>query len=421
MTDESREASDRQRPEADSVVPYLFPRLSPEQYRNGLYRYLFIFMRLIFAALLGLALWWLGSALGALLFPLLASIILAYLLAPLIDWFERRGGGRTLGITLCLVMVVGLVTVVGLFLVPPLVEQIASIIRQLPELVETAQTEWVPWVEQRLQTELPASVRDAVERYGDELRSSLPDMLQRAGRWSAGAVSTTGQVLLTVFNLVLIPLFTFYFLRGFRRFMDRAAEWLPVRRRDYTLDVLGRMDTAVGQWFRGQAQVAALVGLLFAIGLAITFAVGGIDPKLGVAIGIVSGLLNIVPYFGQIIAVVLTSLVVLLNWPGFGAVLAIVVVFVVINLLEGYVIVPRVVGTKVDLSPIAVIILLLIGGELAGILGILLIIPAAGAVKVILPDLLAMYRETAFYHGGIYDPKLDEKDGEGDGKEEGAR
>ncbi|MFW5965956.1 MAG: AI-2E family transporter [Persicimonas sp.] len=400
-----KEESDTDR---NSAVPYLFPRLSPEQYRDGLFRYLFIFMRLVFLALFVIAVWWVASALGALLFPLLASIVLAYMLAPLIEWLERRGASRTLGIALVLASTVGTFVVVGLFLVPPLVEQIRTIVTQLPDLVETIENQWVPWIEENLQTELPASVRGAVERYGEEVRASLPDLLERAGRWSVGAVSTTGQVLLTLFNLILVPLFTFYFLHGFERFQDSAVEWLPVRRRDYTIEVLARMDRAVGQWFRGQVQVAVLMGILFALGLSITFAIGGIDPKLGIAIGIISGLLNIVPYFGQLIAIILTSLVVLLQWPGFGPVLAIVAVFVLINLLEGYVIVPRVVGTKVDLSPIAVIILLLIGGELAGIVGILLIIPLAGAIKVILPDLLAIYRETAFYHGGIHRQKDDD-------------
>lgn len=408
MTDQPSVDSEESDPDRNSAVPYLFPRLSPEQYRDGLFRYLFIFMRLVFLALFVLAIWWLASALGALLFSLLASVVLAYLLAPLIEWFERRGVGRTLGIASVLAVTVGVFVVVGLFLVPPLVEQVRAVVTQLPDLVETIENQWVPWVEETLQTELPASVRGAVERYGEEVRASLPNLLERAGRWSVGAVSTTGQVLLTLFNLILIPLFTFYFLHGFERFRDSAAEWLPVRRREYTLEVLARMDRAVGQWFRGQVQVAVLIGLLFAIGLAITFAVGGIDPKLGIAIGIVSGLFNIVPYFGQLVAIVLTSLVVLLQWPGIGPVFAIVAVFVLINLLEGYLIVPRVVGTKVDLSPIAVIILLLIGGEMAGIVGILLIIPLAGAIKVILPDLLAIYRETTFYRGGVHREADDE-------------
>ncbi|MFP4601191.1 MAG: AI-2E family transporter [Persicimonas sp.] len=387
------------RSQAEGAGPILFPRLSPDEYKASLYRYLYILMRLVFLALILAGIWYASTALGALLFPLVASATIAYLLDPIIKRFEERGASRTVAVAICVLSVTLLVGLVGLFMVPTIVEEIGALIGQLPDFVRTVQTEWVPWIEQKLDTELPADVRQGVERYGEQISASLPYMAQQAGQWALGAVSTTGHVLLTLFNMILIPLFTFYFLSRLDRFKTEVVRWLPIRRREYTLKLLSRMDDAVGNWFRGQVQVAVIIGLLFSVGLALVFGLAGIDPKLGIAIGIISGLLNIVPYFGTIVAIILTALVVLLNWAGWLAVLGVVAVFLIINALESYVLTPRIVGTKVGLSPIAVIILLLIGGELAGIWGILLIMPIAGAIKVIMPDLLAIYRETAFYQG----------------------
>ncbi|CAN0558852.1 unnamed protein product, partial [Laminaria digitata] len=79
------------------------------------------------------------------------------------------------------------------------------------------------------------------------------------------------------------------------------------------------------------------------------------------------------------------------------------IVFAVVQGLEGYVITPKVVGEKVGLSPVVVIIVLLLGGELSGLLGVLLAIPVAGAVKVLLPDLIALYRRSAYFTG--HDPE----------------
>jgi predicted PurR-regulated permease PerM len=386
---------------APAPGPVLFPRLSAEDYRAGVYRYLYIFMRLIFVAVVALALWWIGSSLGALFVPLLASLVLAYLLDPSIKMLERRGFGRRVAIVLCLLGVVALLAVAILFLVPPLVAQIGALISQIPELVDRAINEWIPWLEARLRAELPESGRQMLRDNIQDVSAELPAMLERVGRWTVGAVSSTGYVLLTFATLVLVPLFTFYFLQHMHPLKVEVIRWIPQPRREYTLDVLRRMDVAVGHWFRGQIQVAAVIGLLFSVGLSITFAWGGIDPRLGLAIGIVSGVLNVVPYVGSIVAIVLTTLVVLLQWPGIAVVLGIVAVFVIINLLESYVVVPRIIGFKVGLSPIAVIILLLVGGELAGIWGILLIMPVAGAIKVIWPDLRAIYQETALYHGGV--------------------
>jgi predicted PurR-regulated permease PerM len=381
--------------------PAVFPRLSPDEYRGRVLRYVYILMRLIFFALAIFVVWWLSDALGALLFPLLASLVLAYLLNPLINRFEDHGLSRRAAIIVCLGAAVVVIGLAVLFLVPPLVQQIGAIIADIPQLIETARTEWVPWLEARFRTELPASMRAGLEQSGQRAAQSVPQLAQRAGSWTLGAVSKTGQLLFTLFNLLLIPLISYFFLRKFDQFKAAISRWLPVRRRDYTLRLLGQMDTAVGEWFRGQVQVAMIIGVLYSIGLAIAFGLAGIDPKLGVAIGIIAGILNIIPYFGMIVASLLTTLVVLLNWPGLGGVVGVLVVFAINQILEGYVVGPKILGNSVGLNPVAVIILLLIGGELAGIWGMLVIVPIAGAIRIIWPDLMAIYRETTFYQGAV--------------------
>lgn len=379
----------------------LFPRLSAEQYKSRLLRYTYILMRVVFGVLIVYAALWLSEALGSLLLPLLLSVVFAYLIHPFIDRLEARGLSRRVSIILCLGAAVVMLGIVAVFLLPPLIQQISVVIGDIPQLLDTIQNEWVPWLERRLGTQLPASVGEALRASGERLTTSLPEVAQQAGSWTIGALFKTGQVLFSVFNLLLIPVFAYYFLRKYDKTSNAVADWLPVRRREYTLRLLSRMDGAVGRWFRGQVQVAAIMGGLYGVGLVIAFAIADIDPKLGIGIGIIVAVLNIIPYFGMIVAALITTLVVLLDWPGPGGVLAVVIVFLINQFLEGYIIGPKILGDSVDLNPIAVIILLLVGAELAGIWGMLIIVPIAGAIRIIWPDLMAIYRETAFFRGEI--------------------
>lgn len=387
-------------PREAAIGPALFPRLSAQQYRARVGRYTYILMRLIFLGLLVAFVWWLGVSLGALLAPLLGSFILGYLLDPLVHKLELHGLSRRTSTLACLSSVVILIAIVLLFLLPSIISQFSAWISNIPELIDQIQNAWIPWITTQIQTRLPASMQETVQGYLLRAADALPGVAQRFGRWGFGAVSGTGRFLFALFNIVLIPLFTYYFLMQYSSLKSALVEWIPLKRRAYYLAVLARMDAAVGQWFRGQLLVAGIVGALYAIGLAVVFALFGIEFQLGIAIGVASGITNIIPYLGMILAIAMTVLVVLLEWPGWVGILFIVGVFLLNHVLEAYIVGPKVLGDSVDMNPIAVIILLLVGGEIGGLWGILLVIPIAGAIKVIIPDLRAIYHESTAFQGG---------------------
>lgn len=341
------------------------------------------------------------STIGDVLFPVFVSMVIAYLLDPVVDWFEERGYSRTVGILF--VMLGGLLLGTGfvLFLYPTFVAQIDRVIQRAPELLEMLRTRTIPWIEKTFDYRLPATVSEAVKEYGESLTDYLPEAATQAGQWAAGIASGTGAVVAGALNIVMIPIFSFYFLRDFDRIRLKIGEFIPQHRRDFMLDRLAKMDEVVGEWVRGQLQVAGLLAVLYAIGLGAVFAGAGIDLQSGIAIGLLSGMLNFIPYLGVAIGMVLSVLIVLINFntAGFAALVGVLAVFVFCQMLEGYWITPRIVGGKVGLSPVTVIIMLLIGGELFGLLGVLLAIPIFGALKVLFPDIVAYYKQTAFYRG----------------------
>lgn len=389
------------------------PRLTKAQYWHYYQRYPYLLAKVaLWTAVLGV-IYWLTRNVEAVLFPVLVSLLLAYLLDPAADWLEERldrvealkkaEASRTLAIlvfmTLLLTATVGFV----LILYPALAKQIGNLVKRAPELAGLAQNSILPWIETNTDFEVPANVSEAVAEYGDTIKEQIPGVMKRVSQLTANVLTSTGAVVVSILNLVMIPVFTFYFLRDFDAYKEKLREFVPINRRAFYMQRLSMMDEVVGAWFRGQVTVALILAVLYSIGLMIVFGISGVGAGTGLAIGVMSGVLNIVPYFGFLIGFVLSLLMVLLDWGGFGPVIGVLVVFGIVQGLEGWIITPKVVGDKVGLSPVAAIIVLLLGGELFGLLGVLLALPVAGIVVALIPDIVSYYKSTPFYSGN-YDP-----------------
>lgn len=370
--------------------------------RFGRYPYLLAKL-LVFGLILGGLFWTLGQF-ATVVFPIFVSLLFAYLLDPTIDRLEARGLGRTPAILLVLLAGMLFVTIFAIFLYPTLANQARLIIESFPALLETLQNDALPWIESTFGVEMPSTAAAAMERYGGQIREALPTIGQHVGAALTNAVTRTGAVVASLVNAVMIPLFTFYFLRDFDLGRRSLVRFIPPHRYETFIDRLKKMDQAVGQWFRGQIQVALILAGMYALGLGIVYGIFGLDVQSGVVIGLLAGFLNVIPYFGFAVGSLLAVLVVLIQWSGWGALIGVGIVFGVTQMLEGYVITPRIVGDKVGLKPVTVIIVLLLGGNIGGLLGILLAIPVTGALKVLLPDIIAWYETTSFYTGKATSP-----------------
>ena len=377
--------------------------LPPEVVWHRYTRYPFLLARIALIGAAVAAVWWILTAVDAVLFPVFLSLLLAYLLDPAVDWFEARGFNRTTGILAFIAVGALGVGLFLLFLYPTIQHLLQTVIDGVPQLLDIAETQAVPWLEATTGVELPASWSALFEQYRETLQAQIPGLLQRLAKGAGDIWTRTGDVLSGALNLVMIPIFTFYFLRDFDRMRLAMVDYLPQHNRDWLLVRIHRMDEVVGAWFRGQLEVALILAGLYALGLAITFGVSGVGVTTGVAVGLMSGLLNIIPYFGFAIGFGLSVLICLLDWQPW-ALLGVLATFGIVQGLEGYVITPRIVGEKVGLSPVVVIIALLLGGELLGLLGVLLALPVAGIVRVLLPDVLAAYRGSTFYTGALDAP-----------------
>jgi len=324
----------------------------------------------------------------------------AYLGDPLADRLERLGMGRTVAVSVVFFVLL-LVTVGALLLLIPLISrQVENLVQSLPHYVDWVRTTALPWLQAKLR--LDPNAFDT-----DRLIAELKDHLGSLGGVVStvlGKVTRSGLgVIAWMTNLVLIPVVAFYLLRDWDRLVAWVDNMLP-RSIEPTIAHLAReSDLVLGAFVRGQLLVMLALGIFYGAGLSL------LGLSVGPLIGMVAGLLSFVPYLGFIVGFGSALIAVLVQYGDWTHVSLVVVVFVIGQLLEGYVLVPRLVGEKIGLHPVAVIFAVLAGGYLFGFLGILLALPAASVILVVLRYLSQRYRHSGLYtEEGRQDPVIAE-------------
>ncbi|NYF20187.1 putative PurR-regulated permease PerM [Xanthomonas sp. JAI131] len=348
--------------------------------------------RLKWAAVI-LGVLWVIALLAPILTPFVLALLLGWLGDPLVDRLERAGRSRNMAVTLVFVLMLLLLVLALLILVPMLERQIVTFIDVLPQARDWFTGTAIPWAEQKTGLQLMAWLDP--ERLIEWIRGHW----QQAGGVAAtffGYLSRSGFAMVTwVVNLVLLPILTFYFLRDWDILVERVAATIP-RNHVATVGRLARQSNDVlGAFIRGQFLVMLALGVIYAGGLSL------IGLNLGLLIGIVAGLISFIPYLGATTGILLAILAALVQSKGFDLQLMILVgvVFTVGQLLESYVLTPRIVGDKIGLHPVAVIFAVMAGGQLFGFLGMLLALPVAAVANVLLHYLHEQYRQSELYAG----------------------
>ena len=339
---------------------------------------------LILALLLGAVLYLLAPVLT----PFVVAALFAYLMDPLVDRLERRGLGR--GLAVALVFLVGSIVVIAvlLVLVPFIERQIANFLAQLPVWVDWFQNRATPWLEARFGISL--EILDT-RRLIDALQANW----KAAGGIAAtvlGGVSKSGMTVIGwLLNLVMIPVVAFYLLRDWDLLVERIHALLPRSIEPVVSRLAAESDVVLGAFLRGQLSVMVALGVFYGAGL--WFA--GIS--VGPLIGMIAGLISFVPYLGAITGVIMAIIAALVQYQDWFHLLLVLGVFGIGQLIEGYVLVPKLVGDKIGLHPVAVIFAVLAGGELFGFLGVLLALPVASVVMVLLRYAHERYTQSQLY------------------------
>jgi predicted PurR-regulated permease PerM len=327
--------------------------------------------------------------LSDILLPFIAGMAIAYLLDPMVDWFERRRVPRTLGTTIVILLVTALLVAL-LFLVVPLFEkQVVDLAKRLPGLFTQATTR-LDALSRNLQLE--AGVPE------DQVQSIQQTVTERgtaAIGWLAshvGSVVTSGLAVVNLLSLLVItPVVAFYMLRDWDRMIVRVDSWLPRASADTIRAQMREVDRTLAGFARGQAMVCVILAVLYAVGLSL------VGLQSGVVVGVIIGSITFIPYVGTIGGAILSVGLAMLQFSDWIPVAKVAGVFVVGHVIEGNVLQPLLVGDRVGLHPVWVIFALLAGGALFGFVGLLLAIPVAAVIGVGARFALARYLAGSLY------------------------
>lgn len=320
-----------------------------------------------------------GEAIRVIWLPLAFAAGLVFLLEPVVRVFERARIPRIVGSILALLVLLAVVVAVGALVWPTVQAQGTELIQQLPDLYVSI----VEWLRQAAITfgfnidELLS--QEAIETWlrDPTNQATIQELLFGFG---AGAGVFLRGVAETIAVVGLAPILAIYLLIDLDRFKQRTLELTPPNQRNEVAYVSGEVGTALGSFVRGQLLVALIVGVASSVGM------WAIDLPFWLIIGIVAGFLNLIPFLGPVVGGALAALVALLNGDVWQAVWA-VAIMVVIQQVDNHVITPMVQRARVNLSPLVIVLALIVGGALAGLLGVLVAIPATAAVRIVIGHL----------------------------------
>jgi predicted PurR-regulated permease PerM len=324
------------------------------------------------------------------LVPLLASFALAYVLNPIVVEFEKRGLSRAMATASTLLILTLAIAALLTLVVPDLMEQGAAVGQKILR-------EFTP--------ENAARQRALLRRYSPALDKIVGERLEMALRnpaealgspalWAVGGLSGFFATALASLDLILVPFFVYYILNGFSAWRNEVEDLIPPRFRATFSRLFDEVGRILEAYVHGQLLIALLMAGLYGIG----FAALRVPAWPGIAA--LAGLLNVVPYVGTTLGLILAVAFTLADGGGIWRALGVVGVFAAVQTVEGYLLTPRIIGTRLRLHPMAVFLGLLIGGKLFGLLGIILAVPTIAVAKIFLMFFRELYKGSYFYHAG---------------------
>lgn len=334
---------------------------------------------------------WILYLLKPVLIPFVAAFFIAYLFSPLVDKLQQYGVPRWVSISLVFIGIGVAVTLAVWYVVPLIWKQLIIARDSVPVGINWINSTFLPWVsstfgveEMQIDTEhMSALVMEYIQtNYSTD---SLQAVALRVAQSGLNFLQIGGTV-------VLIPIIAFYFLLDWKRMLGSIRRLIPRPYEKSTLVIAGECHSVLGAFVKGQFLVMILLGIVYAVGLQV------IGLEVGLIIGMVAGLASIIPYLGFGVGIIAAVIATLLQ---FGVdwmqLLLVLVVFMIGQAIEGYILQPFLLGDKIGLSPVAVVFAVLAGAQLAGFLGMLIALPVAAVIVVLLRHARDAYEHSLLY------------------------
>jgi predicted PurR-regulated permease PerM len=205
------------------------------------------------------------------------------------------------------------------------------------------------------------------------------------------AFSGTLGIISLAMMLVLIPFFSFYFMRDYSRIVAWFARLIPPRHFEPVAVLMREIDKVLSHFIRGQLTVCLVMSILYGTSLTL------FDVEKGAGIGLLTGMLNFIPYVGLITGLILSLLLSVVNYHGPIAVAGCLATYTLLPIMDNFFITPRILGKSVGINPVFIVVALLAGGELLGLIGLLIAVPTAAVIRVVGRTAIESYLKSHVY------------------------
>ena len=353
-------------------------------------------------ALLTLGVGWVVNALSSVLIPLAIAGVIAYLLDPIVDWFQKkRGFKRQNAIILVFCIAVLLVGGVVGSVVPSLISQVSELTTEFPKQTKKFQLSVSSIVNMgdpakptNTSTNAPAKPvwfempREWMKNVGvtnEKVREFMVDAVAKISAWGLEQLKKVMSLFGFLAGLALVPVYVFYFLLEKRGINQNWTDYLPVRdswMKEEIVFVLRSINDCLIVFFRSQVLVAMCVGALLTAGFL------AIGLEYAILLGVMAGLLGIIPYLGVALSLIPAFVLAMIQFvpeDGWLKPVLILVWFAAVQAMEGLFISPKIIGDRVGLHPLTIIVAVMVGTTLlGGIMGGVLAIPLTAALRTLM-------------------------------------
>ncbi|MFZ1082066.1 MAG: AI-2E family transporter [Candidatus Kryptoniota bacterium] len=331
------------------------------------FRHEFIVRHLILVAAVIFCFWFAIEVSGAVL-PFVVAFIISFIFSPMVEWLARKKIPRSISIIFILAILLGALVALSIVVLPMVFQQFQNFLAAIPTLAAEASNFLNGFVNRGFLGFAPEN-QGLQQAVVSEISSRIEDVTRAIPNGILGFVAQAAQALTKMLNLVLVPFLSFYILKDFGLIKYRVKMLFPRQRRQLVSEIYRIVDQILGSYLRGALTIA------FINSIVITSLMSIWGVKYPLVIGLISGTLDMIPYFGVIIS---TSVAVLISLfgdnPGFQVVM-VLISFLGMNLTETAILYPKIIGSKIGVHPVLLILALLIFGYFMGFLGLLIAVP----------------------------------------------
>lgn len=330
----------------------------------------FIGLKLFYFFIIVTILWGVILTVKLLFIPLLIALFMAMLFRPIVIFFESKGFSQ-LSIIISIYLTFFTVIAIGFIVVMPIIlEQTMDFSHKVPEYINILK---VKVISIQMALDQKFTFID-LSTLSQDLSSSLVEKSSNIGGMLSNYLSSIANILTYA---LLVPFFAFFILKDMHLINKTILNYIPNRYFEIIVLLFYKIGSSVQLYIRGQLIDASFVGVATAIGLSI------ISFPFALLVGLIAGIGNLVPYFGPILGAIPAILIMIVTpeWANTSAIGMVVTVFLVVQAIESTIVYPIAVGNSVNIHPLIIILAILVGGEIAGIVGMIIIIPLVAIIK----------------------------------------